>query len=184
MVAKMKPMSTDDFERFIALSENADRLFELIHGEIIEKVPTLQHGVICGNIFAPLWNFSRTNGVGRVATEVRHQLSNDKHNARLPDVSYYIDAEKPLISRGATPYMPDLAVEVKSPDDSLPKLREKAQYYLANGSKMVWIVIPEKRLVLVLTLDDEIILDDADTLDGGDVLPGFTLPVRDIFPQK
>jgi hypothetical protein len=54
---------------------------------------------------------------------------------------------------------------------------------LGNGSKLVWIVYPEKRLVLVLTLDDEIILDDTDTLDGGDVLPGFKLPVRDIFPQ-
>ena len=77
--------------------------------------------------------------------------------------------------------MPDLAVEVKSPDDSLSKLREKAAYYLANGTLLAWLVYPKKRLVIVLTPDSEEILTEDDTLDGGDVLPGFTLPVRDIF---
>src|SRR5262245_45391133 len=115
MVANIKPTTIDDFERFITEPENAHRLFELIHGEIVEKVPTLQHGVICGNVLAPLWNFSRASGVGRVATEVRHHIQGDVHNDRLPNVSYYADASKPLIEHGSTPYMPDLAVEVKSP---------------------------------------------------------------------
>jgi Uma2 family endonuclease len=184
MVANIKPITVDDFERFITQPGNAQRLFELIHGEIVEKVPTLQHGVVCGNIVAPLWNFSRASGVGQVATEVRHHVPGDEHNDRLPDVSYYADASKPLIERGPTPYMPDLAVEVKSPDDTLPEMREKAAYYLAHGSRLVWLVYTEKRLVIVLTADTEDILSEADTLDGGDVIPGFKLPVRDIFPKK
>jgi Uma2 family endonuclease len=182
MAAAREQLSTvEEFERFIQRPENADRLFELINGEIVEKVPTLQHGVICQNISAPIWNLCRAKGVGRVAQEVRHRVPGDDHNDTLPDIAYYMDASKPLIERGATPYMPDLAVEVKSPDDSLPKLREKAQYYLANGCRLVWIVYPEKRLVFVLTLDDETVLDDTDTLDGGDVIPDFKLSVHDIF---
>jgi Uma2 family endonuclease len=85
------------------------------------------------------------------------------------------------VKKGSVPEMPDLAVEVKSPDDSLKLLRDKAHYYLANGTRLVWLVIPEKRLVEVYTPDDEQILTEEDTLSGEDVLPGFTLPVRDIF---
>lgn len=76
---------------------------------------------------------------------------------------------------------PDLAVEVKSPDDSLKKMTEKAAYYLANGVRMVWLIYPKMKLVEVLTPDDRQLLNENDTLDGGSVLPGFTMAVRDIF---
>lgn len=62
-------------------------------------------------------------------------------------------------------------------------MREKADYYLANGVRLVWLVYPEKHLVVVHTPDTEDILTENDTLDGGDVLPGFKLPVRDIFTK-
>jgi Uma2 family endonuclease len=178
---KQRLYTVDEFEAMIAKPENSDRLFELIDGEIVEKVPTLEHGVISGNIFGPVWNFTRERGIGRVAQEVRHRVPGDEHNDRLPDVAYYVDKSRPLLSHGPTPYLPDLAVEVKSPNDSLPKLRAKAQYYLENGCRLVWLVIPDKRLVFVITADDEVIFDEDDTLDGGDVLPGFTLAVREIF---
>jgi Uma2 family endonuclease len=178
---KSKLHTVDEFEAFIAQPDNDERLFELIEGEIVEKVPTLEHGVITGNIFGPIWNFTRERGIGRVAQEVRHRLPGDEHNNRLPDIAFYTDKTKPLIAHGPTPYLPDLAVEVKSPNDSLPKLRAKAHYYLSNGCRLVWLVIPDKRLVFVLAADDEEIFDEDDTLDGGDILPGFKLPVREIF---
>jgi Uma2 family endonuclease len=77
--------------------------------------------------------------------------------------------------------MPDLAVEILSPRDSLKAVREKALHYLANGTRLVWIVDPIKRLVIVLSRDDEHILLENDILDGGEVLPAFTLPLRDVF---
>jgi Uma2 family endonuclease len=77
--------------------------------------------------------------------------------------------------------MPDLAIEIKSPDDTNKSMRERAAYYLAHGSSVVWLVFPEKRLVEVHTPEDFETLTESDILDGGDLLPGFQVSVRDIF---
>jgi len=180
-MAVERKLTVADFDAFIAKPENADRLFELINGEIVEKMPTQRHGVISVNITTPLKLDIKRRGAGRVSVEVRHQLPNDPENARLPDISYYADATKPSVNKGAVPTMPDLAIEIKSPDDSYTALRDKANYYLANGTKVVWLVYPEKRAVEALTLDDFEFFYEDDILDGGDLLPGFTLPVREIF---
>lgn len=181
MFVQQQRYSFEEFEQFQALPQNRGRLFELIDGEVVEKVPTQAHGIVAVNISTPLKLRVMQGFPGRVAVEVRHKMPHDPHNALLPDVSFYIDITLPVITSGAVPRMPDLAVEIQSPDDSLRQLRERAQYYLANGSRMVWLVLIEKRLVLVMTADDEYILTEGDILEGGDVLPGFTLPVRDIF---
>ncbi len=181
MVIHDRLYTVDEFEEFIARPENRDRLFELINGEIVEKVPTQKHGMIALKSGARILAWIEQGNPGRVAVEVRHRMPGDKYNSRQPDVSYYADTTTPVVERGAMPRMPDLAIEIKSPDDSLKDLREKAAYYLANGARMVWLIYPEKRLVTVLTKESEDILTEADILDGGDVLPGFALPVRDIF---
>jgi Uma2 family endonuclease len=84
--------------------------------------------------------------------------------------------------------MPDLAVEVFSPDDDYQDLKAKAKYYLQNGSQLVWLVYPKSQTVEICTLTEtgdiktETVGIDG-VLDGGAVLPEFTLPVRDIFPE-
>ena len=78
--------------------------------------------------------------------------------------------------------MPDLAVEVKSPDDSYAEIREKATYYLNNGVKLVWLVYPDGRRVEVFAAGAEAVtLEAENTLTGGDVLPGFQTKVSAIF---
>lgn len=82
--------------------------------------------------------------------------------------------------------MPDLAIEIKSPDDTLTELVEKATYYLNHGSQIVWIVLPEKRQVDVYTKikEGEIYKETVAQLgeiSGGDVLPGLTINVKDMF---
>ncbi len=181
MVIQNQLYTVDEFEAFLALPENRERLFELLNGEIVEKVPTEEHGIIVLRIGSKLLIFVDLHALGRVAVEVRHRIPADNHNARMPDISFRSDTTTPVVKQGSVPVMPDLAVEVKSPDDGYRELREKADYYLANGSRMVWLVYPEKRLVEVHTPDDLDILTMDDTLDGGDVLPGFRLPVKDIF---
>jgi Uma2 family endonuclease len=79
--------------------------------------------------------------------------------------------------------MPDLCIEIQSPNDTPLSMREKALYYLKNGSRMVWLLFTRRRQVEVHTPDDIQILSIDDTLDGGDVLPGFTLAVKDIFRE-
>jgi Uma2 family endonuclease len=173
----------DDFEAFLKLPENSDRLFELIDGEIVEKMTTEQHGVIAALIATFINIFLFANPIGRVAVEARHRPANakDKRNNRLPDVSF-VTNEHPMTTRGSAPYIPDLCVEIQSPDDSAKKMADKATFYLANGAKMVWLVYPSKQLVETLTLDNRELLGIEDTIDGGDVLPGFKLVVKQVFP--
>lgn len=181
MVAQKEHLySVAEFEDLLNLPENRDRLLELINREIAEKMPTEEHGEIQAFIVAALLAFVLPRKLGRVGVEVRHKMPNDDANSRLPDVSF-IAGNRPRVTEGSVLQMPDLAVEIKSPDDSLKTLRDKAHYYMVNGTRLVWIVDPAKRLVIVLTPDDEEILLDGETLTGGDVLPGFTLPLRDIF---
>jgi Uma2 family endonuclease len=181
MVAQPKLYTVSEFEDFLGQPENRGRLFELINGEIIEKMPTEEHGVIVMKLGARLVIYVEAHQLGRVASETRYQMPQDEHNGRLPDISFRSNPDTPVVRQGPVMQMPDLAVEVKSPDDTYRELREKADYYLANGARMVWLIYPEKRLVEVHTPDDFDLLNDSDTLDGGDVLPGFTLPVREIF---
>lgn len=91
MVVEKRLFTIDEFEAFTALPENHDRNFELINGEIIEKaMPTELHGIIAGNTYGPLWNYTRETKRGRVVFEVRYRLPGDEHNARQPDISYWL----------------------------------------------------------------------------------------------
>ncbi len=180
MAIERRLYTVEEFEAYADAPENQHRLLELIDGEIREKMPTEQHGYYAGNIFGHLWNFVNQHKLGRVAIEVRHRKPDDKQNALIPDVSFN-SAKRPLVAKGSVPELPDLVVEVKSPDDNLKDLRDKMRYYIANGVKIGWLVIPEKRLIEVYTTEREDVLTENDTLTGGDVLPGFTLPVRDVF---
>ncbi|HVU13899.1 MAG TPA: Uma2 family endonuclease [Phototrophicaceae bacterium] len=172
--------TVEEFEQIADSDENAGRLLELINGEIIEKVPTEEHGVCTSNIHISLATFAHPRKLGRVVIEVRYHQPGDERNAFIPDLSFST-AKRPMVKQGSVPEMPDLAVEIQSPDQSLKKLREKVRYFLAHGTRLFWLVIPEKQLVEVYSPTDEQVLNINDTLSGGDVLPGFTLAVRDIF---
>jgi Uma2 family endonuclease len=169
-----------EFEPLLSQPENRDRLLELINGQLVEKTSTEEHGELQALIGSSLLGFIRPRKLGRVGVEVRHRMPTDDANSRLPDISF-IAGNRPRVTEGSVPQMPDLAVEIKSPDDSLKALREKAHYYLLNGTRMVWIVEPAKRFVVFLTPDEDEILMEGEILTGGDVLPGFELPVSDIF---
>lgn len=175
------PHTVEDFEAFLALPENRGRLFELVEGEIIEKMPTREHGIICANLAADLIFFLRSNPLGHAAVEALHRPEGDAHNVRLPDLSFVSDVNRPIETRGAALYLPDLCIEIQSPSDSDKQMTDTAAFYLANGSKMVWLVYPSKRLVEVLTATDRQLLGLEDTLSGGEVLPGFSVAVKQIF---
>src|SRR5262249_35770047 len=89
-----------EFEDFLALPEHRDRFFELIHGEIVEKVPTEEHGLIAGNLCAFLWQYTRQSGIGRAVIEVRVQVPEDDYNSCQPDLAVFLDTTLPLFTRG------------------------------------------------------------------------------------
>lgn len=81
--------------------------------------------------------------------------------------------------------MPDVIVEIMSPDESIDELREKAKYYLKNGARLVILTFPKQKIVEVCRLDAPTeMLTVEDTLEGYDVLPGFALPVAKLFIKK
>lgn len=182
MAIQPKLYTIQEFEAFIELPENRNRLFELIDGEIVEKMPTEEHGAIALNIGTEFRNYLKTKPIGIASVETRHAKPEDQYNDRIPDVAFNAHRADQVVRQGAVPKMPDLAVEIKSPTDTYKQMRETAQYYISNGSKLVWLVFPEKRLVEVHRADGtDDILNSDDTLSGENVLPGFTMPVRTVF---
>ena len=106
---------------------------------------------------------------------------------RIPDVSFYLWSRFP--NRELTMYqilaeVGDLVVEVLSPSNTDQEMERKRREFFAAGTKLFWIVDPVDRTVAVYTSPNNVtVLDESQTLTGGDVLPGFTLPLRDWFAR-
>ncbi len=142
------------------------------------------HGRFAINIGNALANFVKAHGLGVVVSaEAGFQVSRDPDTVRVPDVAFVrADRVPPGGVRGFFQGPPDLAVEVVSPGDRPSEVLAKAQHWLRAGCPIVWTVDAEIRTVTVHRSRNEIVvLTAADTLVGGDVLPGFTLPVAEIF---
>jgi Uma2 family endonuclease len=176
-----KLITADEFERMIEQPPYNEGLFELIEGEIVQKMPTEDHGLAQVNIATALNLYRKRIGKGRPGSEVLHRVPGDPKNARQPDVSFFVDPSEPIVTRGAVARLPDLAVEIQSPSNTIKQMRAKAAFYLEHGVKMVWIVYTEARIVEVVTEAEVKILTVEEALTGGDLLPDFSLPVREIF---
>ncbi|MDP9363937.1 MAG: Uma2 family endonuclease [Chloroflexota bacterium] len=111
-------------------------------------------------------------------------LAHEPDTVVAPDVAF-VRAERlpsPSERRGFSPVVPDLAVEVVSPSDRQAKVDEKVALYLAAGVPLLWVAYPRRRVVRVHRPGREPVeLGEGDVLDGEDVLPGFRLPVADVF---
>jgi Uma2 family endonuclease len=176
-------MTTDEFEQFVSLPANADRLLELINGEVVEKVPTQLHAFIASLFNAVLFLYTQTNPIGWVFSELRIKLPDDTENDLIPDIAFVLKAGRTFDPDAPLTYMPDLVIEIQSPGQSDKFMIDKAAYYLAHGSRLVWIVYPSKRIVEALTPKTRDLLTERDTLKAVDLLPGFSLLVADIFRQ-
>jgi Uma2 family endonuclease len=182
VLAQSPPVTIQDFEAFIAREENRARNFELINGEIVEKMATQEHGAIIFNLSTAIGIYLQANRVARGGPEILYRMPDDYLNGRQPDLSFRTDIDAPIVRQGATIGMPDFVIEVKSPSDTVIQMRERAAYYLVNGTRLVWLIYPFKRLVEVYRLEHDVeLLDMTDTLDANAVLPDFKLAVRDIF---
>ena len=159
---------------------------ELIQGVLCETLPSGgQHGEIIMNLGGELRNFIKPRRLGRLAgSDSGVWLDREPDTVREPDIAF-ISAEKipqGTIIRGYYEVIPDLVVEVKSPSDSRREVYDKARMWLSFGVRLVWTLFPEEREVNVHSENAPMSrLTDADTLDGGDILPGFTYKVSDIF---
>lgn len=179
--------SADDFWEIAHSAENEDRHLELIEGMLHEMSPAgEEHGDVAMEFGRLIANHVKANNLGRVtAAETGYILRKQpkgKDTVLAPDVGFISReraAERP--SQKFVPFAPDLAVEVVSPSDSYTTVRRKIALYLRYGTKQVWLANPELRTVEIHTTDGIRLLSENDTLDGGDILPGFTVKVGEIF---
>jgi Uma2 family endonuclease len=173
-------------EEFFQLPDPDDGLKrELVRGEVVTMPgPGVEHGEIQGNVHFVIKSFLKANPIGRVMVESGVVTERNDDTVRGPDVSFYSKKRLPLDKRVVkyNDQPPDLCVEVKSPSNTMRGLMAKAKEYLFAGVRMVWIVHPEDRTVSVVTdpLESRTLEPEA-TLDGGDVLPGFSCKVADLF---
>ena len=159
---------------------------ELIRGVLCETMPTGQeHGEIVVHLSAAILQFVKSRGLGRVvASDSGVWLGRDPDTVREPDVAYFSTERMPPGVRvtGYSETAPDLVVEIASPSDSRSQIHDKARMWLSHGVRLVWVVHPDTRTVDVHLADrDAGTLGEDDALDGMDVLPGFTCPVKAVF---
>jgi Uma2 family endonuclease len=171
----------------------ADELFalgdigrcELIRGELIKMPPTgYDHGGVEVNIALALAVFVKAHRLGRVLSgDPGFIIERDPDTVRAPDVAFVRSERDPSGGwQKFFPGPPDLAVEVLSPDDRVGEVNVKVQDWLKAGSRMVWTVDPQSKTVTVYRNNREAtIFTVADTLTAEDLLPGFALPVAEIF---
>jgi Uma2 family endonuclease len=171
----------EQFEQFIAQPENENRLFELINGEIVEKVASFKPSRLAMRIGYFFTGYLMTNPIGYVTGADGSYILSASYEV-MPDVGYIAKDRLPREPERQVQGPPDLAVEVKSPNDTKRKMRKKAEDYLSFGTRMVWLVFPDDQEVEVYLPDKDVQTVRIDgILDGGGILPGFKLPVHDIF---
>jgi len=158
---------------------------ELIKGEIIYLMPTgLLHGIIEFAIAAILRNFVQLHQLGYVfGGETGIYIAREPDTVRGVDAAYISHERFAQIK--STSYLdvaPELVVEVMSPDDSWTEINDKIEEYFAIGVVLIWIVNPKRKQVHVYhSLTTLEILRLNDTLTGDEVLPGFAVPLTELF---
>lgn len=169
-------MKVDEFKNFIRSPENDNRHLELIDGEIVELNATALHGYWVARVAGLIGNPS----IGWGMIKVGCYVPNDDLNFRCPDFAFLLKKEGRKISDDYLQELPEFVVEVAVSDENA----SKTDFYLKNGTQLVWVIYPEKQLVEVITPQNHQLLIINDILDGGNVVPTLRLPMWELFAES
>ncbi|MFM7423781.1 MAG: Uma2 family endonuclease [Elainella sp.] len=162
-------------------SHYPDYRLELVDGKIIVMSPSgYESDEVAFQVGANLWNWVKPRQLGRVTgSSAGFNLA----NTRAPDVSFVRAERLPRSPRGYATIPPDLMVEVKSPTDKSDDLRDKIDEFLAQGTVVGILVNPEDRTVEIRRSNQTpILLRDGDALTVPDLLPGWEVPITELWP--
>lgn len=182
-----KTITAQEFDTWVELPENSQRLFELISGEIVEKMPSnVYSSIIAVRIASLLMMYLFKNDIGYVSGE--QGVYKVRDNRFAPDVAFVrYETQKMANRKGYNPVIPDLAVEVISDADNreeLNVLRRKITAYL-NAGTIVWVVDCDNQTVEVYQSGEDVrVLSVKDMLEIPSLLPDFKLMIADIFPPE
>lgn len=164
-----------------------DALYEVEDGQVVELPEMGAFSImVANNLFEAVRAFLRGRGLGRAAVEMIFIADAVRDIRRRPDVAFVSydrwPADRPLPEEGDWEVIPDLAVEVLSPNDSSGDVSRKIREYFGYGVRQVWVVNPLDRTVSIYTGPTKVRTISSDqSLDGGDVLPGFRIPIAPLF---
>jgi Uma2 family endonuclease len=188
MEIQQQLLTIDEFYTLSNSPENAGERWELIEGVMTKMAPSSQRNSIIAGLIGHYFNaYNIEHQLGYISgADGGYELA--PGTVRLPDVGFISKNKNVTLNENAFPAPPDLAVEVVSKNDSASNVRNKVKLYLDAGTEIVWVVYPDDKSVDVCTLtsDGKLVtetLSEHDSLQGGDVLPNFTLAVAKIFPE-
>jgi Uma2 family endonuclease len=174
-------------EDVVEIHDREDRLCELVDGILVEKTMGAYESMLAVEIAALLRNWVKPRKLGTVLG-ADGMLRLAPGLVRIPDVAFLSMDKFPngRFPKGAIAALaPDLAVEVLSDSNTKQEMADKLDEYFTHGARLVWYVDPRARTIEVFTglAASPRTLAEADTLDGGDVLPGFELSIRELFAE-
>ncbi|MBA2511959.1 MAG: Uma2 family endonuclease [Actinomycetota bacterium] len=182
MVVRRKPVTAEELLR---IPDDGLRR-ELVRGEVRTMAPAGNvHGRIAIDVSTPLDQYVRAHDLGVVfAAETGFKIAGNPDTVRAPDAAFVRRERVEAVGEveGYWPEAPDLAVEVVSPNDLFAEVEEKVADWLAAGTRVILVVNPRARTAVV-RLSEKVarILSEEEILDGGQVVPGWTLSVADVF---
>jgi len=170
----------------VEINDRENRLYELVDGVLVEKAMGSYESMLAVEIARLIGNFVKPRKLGTVLGEAG-MLRLAPGLVRIPDVAFLAMAKFPngRFPKGAIARLaPDLAVEVLSSSNTAEEMEEKLHDYFAHGARLVWYVDPKRRSIRVFTsITASRMLTEREVLDGGDVLPGFELDIRELFAE-
>ncbi len=163
------------------------RLYQLVDGILVEKAMGYPEGFLAATLIVILGSWVRQRNLGAVgAPDAMMRLA--PRLVRLPDVSFVhwdrFPNRQVQVDVAIPDLCPDLAVEILSPNNTAEEIERERGEYFRRGTQLVWIIDPRARTIEVFTgptVSKKLV--ETDTLDGGSVLPGFTLPLRELFTE-
>lgn len=176
-------LTADQFYDFCCKN---DGRYELVDGEVVELSPARRrHGRTAINIGTAFNLHSRQRGIGYAEVEVGYIVRQGPDTVRGPDVSFVLN-DSDEYDDGFVPGAPDIAVEVVSPSNTAAEMERKVGEYLAAGSQRVWVVYPatstaSHRVIIHHPNGATITYTGDDVITDEELLPGFSLPLAEIF---
>jgi Uma2 family endonuclease len=183
----MNPPPGTATERDLIRLHGARRaLYELVDGTLVEKGMGHKESVVAIELSRLLANFVTEHDLGYCTTadDLVRVLPQLVRGPDLTFVSWATRPERVVPQEQISTKVPDLVVEVLSPSNTRKEMQIKLKEYFLGGVRLVWMIAPEKRTAEVYTAPDKVVAIPADgTLDGGAVLPGFSVPLAALFAK-
>ncbi|CAN5905207.1 Uma2 family endonuclease [soil metagenome] len=173
-------------EDVIRVEAKENRLCELVDGTLVEKAMGFLESLLTVELIVVLGGFVKQHNLGVVAG-ADGTIKLAPGLVRIPDISFISWDRLPdrKVPREPIPHLAiDLAVEVLSKSNTRKEMERKCLEYFEAGARLVWYIDPKTRTAQVYTAPDQsTVLSDAQTLDGGDVLPGFAVLLQELFDR-